>query len=488
MDEAARAELAAVVKRIVLMRCEREGQSEEEGEKAAEDSVGVLFAALDDGVPSAEAVTMAISRSVNEAAVVASALQKVEDEHGPDASPLAIAAAADAAILISESGAAANVAVAAGERAASGIIVHGETLEQVAADVEDMAAAVREKVNWEVVTPPGWTLGGWLKSLQLQEIVDAAARKRFDEHIESKEEHTGRKIGEADRVKFERAYVEHIGHSGSVEMVALMLKESPLLNELATKIYEAAKDLAESDKALDEGPPELKKEKTADELNQEFISKAGELFFAHDPAVYWGGISKLIGEAEKNVGLFEAMQREHCNRDDADVPFEARNYGTHTSSRVEWFFVARPDEVDVMEPYLRDLGHPARYWPQGIRGHDKRNTMKYDEYQQSKLGRQLTAGLGIEGEQPMSEPEFIVLRAYTGPLFEKYNCILRASNAAFFRQILEGLGCKNNPYETTITVLSAAIVKLSKLTYVPVVYRAPGRALSTSFGRMHGMA
>ena len=53
MDEAARAELAAVVKRIVLMRCEREGQSEEEGEKAAEDSVGVLFAALDDGVPSA---------------------------------------------------------------------------------------------------------------------------------------------------------------------------------------------------------------------------------------------------------------------------------------------------------------------------------------------------------------------------------------------------------------------------------------------------
>lgn len=39
----------------------------------------------------------------------------------------------------------------------------------------------------------------------------------------------------------------------------------------------------------------------------------------------------------------------------------------------------------------------------------------------------------------------------------------------------------NNRYETTIQVLSAAIIRLAKLTKVSVVYRAPGRALPASF-------
>ena len=71
--------------------------------------------------------------------------------------------------------------------------------------------------------------------------------------------------------------------------------------------------------------------------------------------------------------------------------------------------------------------------------------------------------------------------ADTGPLFEKYNAILRAANAAFFQSALESLGCATNRYETSLHVLSAAITKLGKLTQAAVVYRAPGRALPPAF-------
>ena len=120
-------------------------------------------------------------------------------------------------------------------------------------------------------------------------------------------------------------------------------------------------------------------------------------------------------------------------------------------------------------------------------GHARRRAHTHDDdvrrLPKSRLGRRLDAELGLDGEQPLSEPEFVALRAYTGPLFEKYNAILRAPIAAFFRGVLESLGCADNKYETTLQVLSAAIVKLSKLTQVSTVYRAPGRALAPSFWR-----
>ena len=61
--------------------------------------------------------------------------------------------------------------------------------------------------------------------------------------------------------------------------------------------------------------------------------------------------------------------------------------------------------------------------------------------------------------------------------------ILRAATAAFFRHMLEALHCTDNRYETTIHVLTAAIIKLGKLTSTSVVYRAPGRAMAPEFWR-----
>ena len=85
------------------------------------------------------------------------------------------------------------------------------------------------------------------------------------------------------------------------------------------------------------------------------------------------------------------------------------------------------------------------------------------------------------GEEPLSLIEYCALRAYTGPLYVKYNNVLRAPTSVFCQNKLKEMGMGKNRFATTIHVMSAAIVKLGKLTKATTVYRAPGRALAPSF-------
>ena len=120
----------------------------------------------------------------------------------------------------------------------------------------------------------------------------------------------------------------------------------------------------------------------------------------------------------------------------------------------------------------------------------QRVALSYEAFKGSPAGRHLDVELSAEGSNPLAPAEFKVLRCYTGPLYEKYNCILRAGVSVFFQKRLKELCCGSNRYSTTLHVLSAAIVKLGKLTKVSTVYRAPGRAQPPSFWRaaMSGLA
>ena len=240
LESAGRDEAADVVRRIVSMRAEREGAAAADAVDAAERAVAKLDAALSQGTPMAEAMTLAISRSLDESAVVAVAVERVTSEHGDAAGVDAVAAAADAACMLNSSGAEAHVAITAGERAAVGVVVHHETLEAVHESAGEMAeiCASRGAAAADDVAPvvvPGWSLEGWLHSLPLEGVVVGAARKRLDETVSERATSMG---GEARR-KLERAYVEHLGRNGSVEMVLALLKESPVLYDLAQAIYDA---------------------------------------------------------------------------------------------------------------------------------------------------------------------------------------------------------------------------------------------------------
>ena len=97
---------------------------------------------------------------------------------------------------------------------------------------------------------------------------------------------------------------------------------------------------------------------------------------------------------------------------------------------------------------------------------------------------EVNAPLALQGEKPLSDEEFIALRLYTGPMFVKYNGLLRGrvSTVPFLISMAERL-CLGNGYPSTVHTLSAAIIKLSKLQSACTLYRAPGGALPKSFWR-----
>ena len=73
-------------------------------------------------------------------------------------------------------------------------------------------------------------------------------------------------------------------------------------------------------------------------------------------------------------------------------------------------------------------------------------------------------------------------RTCAGPMFVKYNIVLRAASgrvAALIRMAEELT--KGNTYPTTLAVLNRSIVKLSMIQRADRVYRAPGGALPASF-------
>jgi len=89
------------------------------------------------------------------------------------------------------------------------------------------------------------------------------------------------------------------------------------------------------------------------------------------------------------------------------------------------------------------------------------------------------------GEQALSDQELYALRLYTGPQYLKYNSTLRGAMAEgtsaehMHHRFLQL--CRGNTYANTLHVISAAIVKLSKIAPATKVYRAPGGALPDSF-------
>ena len=90
---------------------------------------------------------------------------------------------------------------------------------------------------------------------------------------------------------------------------------------------------------------------------------------------------------------------------------------------------------------------------------------------QSRLGNELEA----LGETLLLMAEALGGKLYTGPLFVKYNDILRKFGPAL-------AGCLGNRYVTTIHVINSCIVKGSKLTVVGKVYRGvSGGLLPNSF-------
>merc|ERR1719174_3356124 len=84
--------------------------------------------------------------------------------------------------------------------------------------------------------------------------------------------------------------------------------------------------------------------------------------------------------------------------------------------------------------------------------------------------RQHNAELARQGHASVGREEFEGARLYTGPMYLKYNAVLRGLQFDFARPVFEEL-CQGNLYTTTIHAINSCVIKLSKLTKAEKVYR-----------------
>jgi hypothetical protein len=196
---------------------------------------------------------------------------------------------------------------------------------------------------------------------------------------------------------------------------------------------------------------------------------------------FFGGLEALLGAPNPLVHV--GMLREHTNSADSGLPFVSSNYMIETTSSLEWWFVDDPEgglapdpqsgvrPVDACLTRLEISGYPIEGAGTLSAGARPREALPLDSFAEALHAR--NAQLEQLGQTVLEREELIGSRLYTGPLFVKYNGVLRGKQHAFARARYELL-CAGNSYATTLHVINSSIVKLSKLSVACEVYRGVG--------------
>ena len=235
-----------------------------------------------------------------------------------------------------------------------------------------------------------------------------------------------------------------------------------------------------------------------EDLNKKF-SQAGAYMLKHlSIADFFKGLEGRIGSPSPGSidMVLETMKIEHTVGTTHGVEpretFVTSNYGVTTSSAQEWTFVAGDEGPFLPSP--DDFPAETKNCSLEIDG-EVRNVMR------TRMSlKELEAVMDVKNkelakgeESLLIFPEVVGARLYTGPLFFKYNAVLRGldSETEMLRDSMVELCCPKavsdayrakkigydeakaslNPYTTTLHVINSAIVKVGKLTYASTVYR-----------------
>jgi hypothetical protein len=171
-----------------------------------------------------------------------------------------------------------------------------------------------------------------------------------------------------------------------------------------------------------------------------------------------GGLEGLIGAPSPQSEA--AVEEEHTRGADAHNRFFTPNYRINTTPLIEWSFVARPerpppDEAGGAWPDEKTtLAPKLRRKPMSLHGRD------------GLVARLTALNERLEKERltPIQLVEALAARMWTGPMYIKYEAVLRGSGAEFQM-------CQGNGYVTTLHCINSTVVKTSKLSTVTKVYR-----------------
>eukprot|EP00854_Cymbomonas_tetramitiformis_P008462 gene8462-10056_t len=183
-------------------------------------------------------------------------------------------------------------------------------------------------------------------------------------------------------------------------------------------------------------------------LNTKFmLSKSNFTYSYSDLATFFGGLVKILGNPNVVPSLEENMRREHVVCTDSNVEFTTGNYNITTTPKLEWEFVVSPlpgwqypCETLQAQQHARQAQHARQVIP-------------LDTF--LKVMETINIQLAAVGHTILLREEVIALRLYTGPMFAKYNPLLR--------QVLSGKEYTGNRYVNTIIAINSGILKLSKI-------------------------
>ena len=338
-----------------------------------------------------------------------------------------------------------------------------------------------------------WTMAGWLQSQNVAETLSATIMSRVDP----------KRSGD---VRLELQFIRSLGALAADEGKAALhavLQNGQVLEGLVDSMWTGIQKLMQAEAA------------TAPELQRKFLQSGAGLMEYSSLTTFFGGLEAKVGRPSPDIE--NAMMEEHIHMKDSVREFTTDNYGIETTSATEWYFVADPDcpKSKRLGPRHGKDREPPFDWPdswpaecrikRAIQRRWEDSTTRILGRQPSQTNKLLESGarfrkplpraeleatlqsrnrdLQARGEPALMLTEAIGGRLYTGPLFMKYNAVLRGmdSRVEFLRREFKRL-CRGNRYTTTLHVINSSLVKLSKLSVAVKVYRGiSGRTLPSEF-------
>ena len=303
-----------------------------------------------------------------------------------------------------------------------------------------------------------WTIASWLRSLGLHRAIAKALepeRKSVSDHYAF----VSQSLSDDDL----RKRLTAAGLSGLVQPIATGLA--------SLRRQKAATGAALSSKFKADGD-----------------AYKGEMGFA-SIEVFFSGLEGLVGPPLMLEGsLLKQMECEHTREADSNQPFNTSNGIFGATSLEEWEFVVNPNPNGTSYVERSD-GFDSEH-PEWRRANHAQPLAFYAVRMDAQNAR-----LKSKGHTAMTVEELVGGRLYTGPMFEKFNGVLRCFSAPlerskdsrepFLQERARMLGLGkwyisadsraawqwHNKYATTLHAVNSCVLKLSKLTALCTVYR-----------------
>lgn len=269
-----------------------------------------------------------------------------------------------------------------------------------APSIESIAPSNADTTRWHMGAhgEACWSAEGWIK--ERNNVAAMLASALLAEN--------GRDTAEEEDIVDADAQLKRVMALKSERQIKELLRKGLVLEKLAKELWDGVRALQEQPAA------------TARALHEKFASVPSLELELGSGATFFKGLEGLLGDPSPN--LTQALRLEHCDQNDSERKFTTKNSGITTSSQIEYLFVAdgTPDGLRAELPELGLASYPAE-----TRGTFRRQPRPPADF--AAWMRETNSRLAARQSPILRKEELLAARLYSGPLYLKYNLVLRAA-------------------------------------------------------------